>query len=69
MHRNGYHVTPKLLIADEITTSLDATLEVQIIKLLRELQSEISCAMLFVTHHLTVVEALCDEVTVMSWRY
>ena len=56
---------PKLLIADEITTSLDATLEVQIIKLLKELQSEIGCAMLFVTHHLTVVEALCDEVTVM----
>jgi ABC-type glutathione transport system ATPase component len=56
---------PKLLIADEITTSLDATLEVQIIKLLKELQSEIGCAILFVTHHLTVVEALCDEVTVM----
>ena len=56
---------PKLLIADEITTSLDATLEVQIIKLLKGLQSEIGCAMLFVTHHLTVVEALCDEVTVM----
>ena len=56
---------PKLLIADEITTSLDATLEVQIIKLLKELQSEIGCAMLFVTHHLTVVDALCDEVTVM----
>jgi ABC-type glutathione transport system ATPase component len=56
---------PKLLIADEITTSLDATLEVQIVKLLKELQSEIGCAMLFVTHHLTVVEALCDEVTVM----
>ena len=43
---------PKLLIADEITTSLDATLEVQIIKLLKELQSEIGCAMLFVTHQI-----------------
>ena len=56
---------PKLLIADEATTALDATLEVQIVKLLKELQADIGCAMLFVTHHLTVVEALCDEVTVM----
>lgn len=56
---------PELLIADEATTALDATLEVQIVKLLKELQSDIGCAMLFVTHHLTVVEALCDEVTVM----
>ncbi|MEO1110140.1 MAG: ABC transporter ATP-binding protein [Pseudomonadota bacterium] len=56
---------PKLLIADEATTALDATLEVQIVKLLKELQSDIGCAMLFVTHHLTVVEALCDTVTVM----
>ena len=56
---------PKLLIADEVTTALDATLEVQIINLLKDLQSNIGCAMLFVTHHLTVVEALCNEVTVM----
>ncbi|MGB7269698.1 MAG: ABC transporter ATP-binding protein [Albidovulum sp.] len=56
---------PKLLIADEATTALDATLEVQIVKLLKELQSDIGCAMLFVTHHLTVVEALCDDVAVM----
>lgn len=56
---------PKLLIADEITTALDATLEVQIINLLKDLQSDIGCAILFVTHHLTVVEALCNEVTVM----
>ncbi len=56
---------PKLLIADEATTALDATLEVEIVKLLKELQSDIGCAMLFVTHHLTVVEELCDDVTVM----
>lgn len=56
---------PKLLIADEATTALDATLEVEIVKLLRELQRDIGCAMLFVTHHLTVVEELCDDVSVM----
>ena len=56
---------PKLLIADEATTALDATLEVEIVRLLKDLQHDIGCAMLFVTHHLTVVEELCDDVTVM----
>lgn len=56
---------PDLLIADEATTALDATLEVEIIKLLKELQTEIGCSMLFVTHHLGVVASLCDDVAVM----
>ena len=56
---------PSLLIADEPTTALDATLEVQIIKRLRELQSEIGCSMLFISHHLGVIAELCDEVIVM----
>tara|TARA_B100001057_G_scaffold60893_1_gene54147 strand:+ start:1718 stop:3400 length:1683 start_codon:yes stop_codon:yes gene_type:complete len=56
---------PKILIADEPTTALDATLEVEIIALLRELQREIGCAMIFVTHHLGVVTSLCDDVVVL----
>ena len=56
---------PKLLIADEPTTALDATLEAEIIALLQELQSSIHCAMIFVTHHLGVVSSLCDDVVVM----
>ncbi len=56
---------PKLLIADEPTTALDATLETEIIALLKELQSTINCAMIFVTHHLGVVSSLCDDVVVM----
>ena len=56
---------PKILIADEPTTALDATLEVEIIALLRELQKEIGCAMIFVTHHLGVVTSLCDDVVVL----
>ncbi len=56
---------PDLLIADEATTALDATLEQEIIKLLKELQRELGCSMLFVTHHLGVVASLCDEVVVM----
>ena len=56
---------PKLLIADEPTTALDATLEVQIIDLLKELQREIGCAILFISHHLGVIAELCDRVVVM----
>ena len=56
---------PSLLIADEPTTALDATLEVQIIHRLQELQSDIGCSILFISHHLGVIAELCDEVVVM----
>lgn len=58
-------VKPALLIADEPTTALDATLEVQIIHLLKELQKEIGCSIIFVSHHLGTVAELCDRVAVM----
>lgn len=58
-------VKPALLVADEPTTALDATLEVQIIHLLKDLQREIGCSILFVSHHLGVVAELCDHVAVM----
>jgi len=56
---------PALLIADEPTTALDATLEVAIIELLKELQQDIGCSILFVSHHLGVIAELCDRVVVM----
>ena len=56
---------PDILIADEPTTALDATLELEIVNLLKRLQSDIGCAMIFVTHHLGIVATLCDEVVVM----
>ena len=56
---------PDLLIADEPTTALDATLEVQIIHLLKQLQQEIGCSILFVSHHLGVIAELCDYVVVL----
>lgn len=56
---------PELLIADEPTTALDATLEVQIIELLKELQASQGCSILFISHHLGVIAELCDEVVVM----
>lgn len=56
---------PNLLIADEPTTALDATLEMQIIHLLQELQEELKCSILFVSHHIGLIAELCDYVAVM----
>jgi oligopeptide/dipeptide ABC transporter ATP-binding protein len=56
---------PDLLIADEPTTALDATLEVQVIRLLRELQRDIGCSVLFISHHLGAVAELCERVAIM----
>jgi peptide/nickel transport system ATP-binding protein len=56
---------PDLLIADEPTTALDATLEVQIIERLKELQKDLGCSILFISHHLGVIAELCDRVVVM----
>lgn len=56
---------PDLLIADEPTTALDATLEVATIELLKELQEQIGCSVLFISHHLGVIAELCDEMVVM----
>ena len=56
---------PALLIADEPTTALDATLEVTTIELLKDLQQKIGCSVMFISHHLGVIAELCDEVVVM----
>ena len=54
-----------MCIRDRPTTALDTTLEVQILKLLKELQEEMGCSILFVSHHLGVIAELCDHVIVM----
>ncbi len=58
-------MNPVLLIADEPTTALDATLQIQIIALLKELQRDIQCSILFVSHDLGLVADFCDQVIVM----
>jgi peptide/nickel transport system ATP-binding protein len=55
---------PKLLIADEPTTALDVTIQAQIIYLLRDLQRRLGLSLLFITHDLGVIAALCDRVAV-----
>ncbi len=57
--------SPKVLIADEATTSLDATVQVQYLNLLKELQAETGMAMVFITHDFGIVAKMCDQVVVM----
>jgi peptide/nickel transport system ATP-binding protein len=56
---------PSVLIADEPTTALDVTTQVQILKLLRELQERHRLAVMFITHDFGVVSEIADEIAVM----
>jgi oligopeptide/dipeptide ABC transporter ATP-binding protein len=58
-------MTPRLLIADEPTTALDATIRAQILKLLRDLSTRSGTAVLLVTHDFGVVNEVADRVAVM----
>src|SRR5215208_6175552 len=57
--------SPRLLLADEPTTALDATVQVQVLILLRRLQRELGMGMIFVTHDLGVAAEIADRVAVM----
>ena len=56
---------PEVLIADEPTTALDVTIQLQYLKLLKRLQQETQLAILFITHDFGVVARMCDRVAVM----
>ena len=56
---------PELLIADEPTTALDVTTEVQIINLLKNLKNKIRCSILFITHNLNLLSDFCDYIIIM----
>jgi oligopeptide/dipeptide ABC transporter ATP-binding protein len=56
---------PKLLLADEMTTALDVTVQAQILQILRELKREIDASVLLITHDLAIVAEVCDRVAVM----
>ena len=56
---------PKLLVLDEPTTGLDATVEAEVLDLVRELSQESGAAVLLIAHNLGIIRALCDRVGVM----
>ena len=57
---------PDLLIADELTTALDVTVQAQVLALLKDLQDRIGMAILLITHDLGIVEHTADRICVMS---
>lgn len=61
----AFAIEPKLLIADEPTTALDATVQKQVLQLLKRLQAEHGTSVVFVTHDLGVVAQICDSVTLL----
>jgi peptide/nickel transport system ATP-binding protein len=58
-------VEPRLIICDEPTSALDVSVQAQILNLLKELQARKGLAYLFITHSMSVIEFLADEVAVM----
>ena len=56
---------PTLLIADEPTTALDVTIQLQYLMLLKEVQERMGLGMLFITHDFGIVARMCDRVAVM----
>lgn len=56
---------PRLLIADEPTTSLDVTIQAQYLELLKDIQREFGMSLIFITHDFGIVAHMCDRVAVM----
>jgi len=61
----GISCEPRLLIADEPTTSLDVTIQAQYLNLLKDIQQQSRLAMIFITHNIGIVAKMCDNVGVM----
>ncbi len=57
---------PEILIADEPTTALDATIQMEIIQLLKEVQAEFNLSVIFITHNFGIVKAFCRDVLVIN---
>jgi len=56
---------PKILIADEPTTALDVTIQAQVLVLLKELQTKLNMAILLITHDLSIIAQIADQVAIM----
>jgi peptide/nickel transport system ATP-binding protein len=61
----AFALEPRLIVADEPTTALDVTVQKQILRLIRNMQSAHGTSVVFVTHDLGVVAQICDHVTLL----
>ena len=65
-YRARHRARPRLVVADEPVSALDMTIQAQVLTLLQKLQSEYGFACLFITHDLSVVDSIADQMVVMS---
>lgn len=59
-------INPQIIICDEATSNLDATVQIEIIKLLQEIQKEFKTTLVFICHNIALVQLICDEIIVME---
>lgn len=59
-------IQPEILVADEAVSSLDVSVQMQVLNLILDIRDELGLAVIFITHNIGVVEYLCDYVVVMS---
>jgi oligopeptide/dipeptide ABC transporter ATP-binding protein len=58
-------VEPELIIADEPVSALDVSVQAQVLNLMQELQQQLGLTMVFISHDLSVIEYLCDDIVVL----
>lgn len=62
----AFAVEPRVVICDEITSSLDVSVQAQVVELLQELREQTHISLLFISHDLGLVQGLCDRIMVME---
>ena len=62
-------MNPKLIIADECISALDVSIQAQVVNLMKDIQSEIGCAYLFIAHDLSMVKYISDRIGVLHLGY